>query len=246
MNTKKEIKEKVRHYLAVSEVWENTPKVQKCRETIIRRQGSDCNIDIILYRDVAASYSGQTTPESVGVKNFCRNMAVHMPQYRKVFYKDNQTINEIVELYWKEEQKHSIVKVRLHEFWELVAKAFAKAEIEQDTPKARYFMAPYLKESVCDSLGTEDLDLIADEISLHYTGQGKAGARLQAAIFKKFQGYIRAEYDVLIETEDTLQQAVTKVYEAARKARIEKIRTELAEWEISPKDLFPEESYYGH
>ncbi len=246
MNTKKEIKEKVKHYLAVSEVWENTPKVQKCRKAVVRRQGSDGNTDIILYRDVAASYSDQTTPESVGVKNFCRSMAIYMPQYRKVFYQDNQTINEIVELYWKEEQKHSIVKIRLQGFWEFVAKAFAKAEIEQDTPKARYFMAPYLKERIIDSLSAEELDLIADEISLHYNGQEKAGARLQAAAFKKFQRQISTEFDVLIEAEDTLQQAAAKVYNAARKARIEKIRAELAEWNISKTDLFPDMVHYGH
>ena len=246
MNTKKEIEEKVRYYLAVSEVWENTPRVQKCRETIIRRHGSDCDTNVILCRDVAASYSARTTPKSVGVKNFCRNMAIHMPQYRKAFYKDDQTIDEIVELCWAEEQKRSMTEVRQYEFRELIAKAFAEAEIEQDTPKARYFMAPYLENRIFDSLSAEELELVAEEIALRYTGQEKVGTRLQTTAFKKFQRQINMEFNILIDAEDTLQHAAVKVYEAARKAKIERIRAELAEWEISKTDLFPEAVHYGH
>lgn len=245
MNTKKEIKSQIKHFLAVAEVKAKTANAEMRRQKAEQRCGGG-NADIILYRDIASGYTGQTTPNDVGVCNFCLKLRSYLPQYRTAQFSDDATIDEIVALCWKEEQKKHSAKAHMHQFKDALAKAFAEAEIELDTPLARRVMTPYLKDCIFDSLGMDELETVAEEIAVSYSGKEKLGKRLETTAFKKFQQYISAEYGVAVLADDTLEKAAIKVYEAARKAKIKAIQAEIEAWSISRADLYPDDVHYGH
>lgn len=113
MNKKQTAVYKVKSLLAACEIVQDTPNARKYLE----QHEQDTNTRFIhpstlASRDLANSYSGDETPESVGVSNFYQSVSLFFEGCPRVSFPDSYTIKQIAELYYNEMRKKTVKELK--------------------------------------------------------------------------------------------------------------------------------------
>lgn len=126
---------------------------------------------------------------------------------------------------------------------ERVARMFAAAEIETDTPRARKAMSPYLDNSIFDSLSEDDAETVINDIAQSYTGDEDVTDLLNSDAVQYLVERLCG--GIPLCGVKTLRDAIERVYGILRDEKIKEIKEHMAEWNIGKDDLFPE-VFCGH
>lgn len=122
MNKKEQIISKVKALLAACEIAQDTPNSQKYLEKYAADTHERFHPSTLAAKDMADAYSGDETPENVGVTKFCDSLILFFDGCSRISFPDSYTIKEIAELYYKEMRKKAVTDIKRQiQGWEITS-----------------------------------------------------------------------------------------------------------------------------
>ena len=128
-----------------------------------------------------------------------------------------------------------------------IVRVMARAEMELCTVKVCQIIYRCTKKTVSMRLDSAEIEQVLNELVKTYASCEIIGEpALQTKVFSNFCDQVSKKYNVAILSSDTLAEAEIKLFEGKKQLKIAEITEELALWNITKEDLFPQYEYYGH